>query len=48
MSGQLYFLSGHDALFMQTEDDLYRLALPTSVSASGKASTTWGALKRGR
>ncbi|MAF09033.1 hypothetical protein CMK11_01155 [Candidatus Poribacteria bacterium] len=48
MSGQLYFLSGHDALFMQTDDDLYRLALPTSVSAWGKASTTWGALKRGR
>ncbi|MBT3267322.1 hypothetical protein HN371_09235 [Candidatus Poribacteria bacterium] len=48
MSGQLYFLSGHAGPFLQTEDDLYRLAVPTSVSPTHKLSTTWGSLKRVR
>jgi hypothetical protein len=44
-TGQLYFLSDRAGVFLQTENDLLRLAVPTSVSAAGKASTTWAALK---
>ncbi|MEO2002953.1 MAG: hypothetical protein ABGY41_02510, partial [Candidatus Poribacteria bacterium] len=45
--GQMYFLSGHEAVFLQTEDDLLKLPLlpPTAVSAEGRTATTWGAIK---
>ncbi len=49
-SGQLYFLSDRDGVFLQTDDDLLMLPLSgsTAVSAVGKAATTWGSLKQAR
>ena len=45
--GQMYFLSGREALYMQTADDLLMLPLlpPTAVSAESRAATTWSAIK---
>ena len=44
-AGRLFFLSGADALYVQS-GRLYRLALGARVEATGKAAVTWGLLKR--
>ena len=44
-AGRLFFLSGADALYVQS-GRLYRLALGAGVEATGKAAVTWGLLKR--
>ncbi len=49
-SGMLYFLTGHDAVYMQTSDGLYMLRLPmgtvAATSPTAKLTKAWGALKR--
>lgn len=45
-SGMLYFLSGQDAVYMQTWDDLFKLQLPTATSPTAKLAKVWGELKR--
>ncbi|MEO2003707.1 MAG: hypothetical protein ABGY41_06380 [Candidatus Poribacteria bacterium] len=49
-AGQLYVLTGRDALFLQTDNDLLTLPLAGSVgvAAAAKAATTWGAIKQTR
>ena len=46
-SGRLYFLSDKKALYMQTEDDLFTLPLPTATSDGASVPTAWATLKAG-
>jgi len=49
LRGQLFFLSGRGAVFLQTEDDLFMMPLPpsTGVSRADRTAATWGAIKAG-